>query len=104
MNYGYDQSRRNAFSAVNEASVLVNKVENALARAGSRLDKEEKKTVREDCSNLRHLVSKAKPQTMGDDENAAIREATSRLQSSSANVISLSQGPEPEEKHWWSRK
>ena len=103
-NYGYDQSRRNAFSAVNEASVLVNKVENALARAGSRLDKEEKKTVREDCSNLRHLVSKAKPQTMGDDEIAAIREATSRLQSSSANVISLSQGPEPEKKHWWSRK
>ena len=104
MNYGYDQSRRNAFSAVSEASVLVNKVENALARAGSRLDKEEKKTVREDCSNLRHLVSKAKPQTMGDDEIAAIREATSRLQSSSANVISLSQGPEPEKKHWWSRK
>ncbi len=101
-----DQTHREALSIVNDASALVYKVEGALAKVSKRLDKEEKKTVREDCSALNRLVSRNRPEKMTASDVTAMRDAMARLEASSANVIKLAVQPEePQEKrHWGKRK
>lgn len=102
MNSTMDQTHRDAFAAVNEAGALVYKVEGALAKVSKRLDKEEKKRVREDCSALNRLISRTKPEKMTDADVNAIRDAKQRLESSSSNVCFLASQPdeEPKKKHW----
>ncbi len=92
-----DKLRRDAMDIQNEGSIALNKAETALRRAGKKLDKDEKKQIKADCSNLRKLLMKAKPEKMTADDLYNIRNAISRLEASSANACRMAETAGPED-------
>ncbi len=105
MNSTMDQTHRDAFAIVNESGALVYKVEGALAKVSKKLDKDEKKRVREDCSALSRLI-RTRPEKMTDADVSSIREAKARLEASSTNVCNLASQPDEEKpkRQWGKRK
>ena len=103
MNSTLDETRRSALSAVNGANALIFKVEQALSKVSKKLDKIERKQVKDDCAALSRLVSRSKPATMSESDISAINQAKDDLERSSANVISMAAN-EPDDagrKRWW---
>ena len=86
-----DQLRRDMMNINNEGQQLLMKAENALSKVGKKLDKEEKKLIKSDCSELRKLLSKAKPEKMTESDLSEIRQAMQRLETSSANACALAE-------------
>ena len=84
-----DQLRRDSMDIVNDANQLIMKAETAMNKAGKKLDKEDKKQIKADCSELRKLLSKAKPEKMTEADISDIRGAMLRLEQSSANACIL---------------
>ena len=93
-----DQLRRESMDIINNANQLLMKAENAMSKAGKKLDKEEKKQIKADCAELRKLLSKAKPEKMTGGDVADIRSAMSRLEQSSANACYLAEQENTESK------
>ena len=103
MNSTLDETRRSALLAVNDSNALIFKVEQALAKVSKKLDKIERKQVKDDCAALSRLVSRSKPATMSESDISAINQAKANLERSSANVISMAAN-EPDDagrKRWW---
>ena len=84
-----DNLRREMMEITNQAQMLLNKAENAVNKVGKKLEKEEKKLIKSDCSELRKLISKAKPEKMTEANLSDIRQAMQRLETSSANACAL---------------
>ncbi len=82
-----DGIRRDALTILGESKALVSRCDRALGVAGKKLDKAEKKQVKEDCDALRKLVGKVKVDKLADVDLNAVREAKTRLEASSANAI-----------------
>ena len=86
-----DQLRRDAMNIVNDANHLLVKVETAVSKAGKKLDKEDKKQIKNQCAELRKLLSKSKPEKMTCGDISEIRSVMSRLESSGATAIYLAE-------------
>ena len=82
-----DQLRRESMDIINNANQLLMKAENAMSKAGKKLDKEEKKQIKAQCAELRKLLSKAKPEKMTGGDIAQIRDLMGRLERSSADAV-----------------
>ena len=81
-----DQVRRDAINVTAEADALLIRVENALHNAPKDFDKDEKKRVKSECDALRKLVTRTRPEKMTESEIREIREASERLETSSAPI------------------
>lgn len=86
-----DGTLRDAVSVNNEANALIGKAEMAISALGKDLDKEKKKLVKYDISELKKLLMKNKPDKSTPDQIEAIRSAMSRLESSSAEAVAQAQ-------------
>lgn len=84
-----DGVRRNSLEMVHHAGKVLSEAEQALHKVGKQLAKEEKKQIKEDCSALRKLLGKYKPEIVTESEMAAIKAASDRLEQSSANACRL---------------
>ena len=84
---------KEATGVLMEAERLRMEVDSALGKAGKKIDKEEKKLVKNDLSALQKLLFKAKPEKMTQADVNALRSAIEVLKNSSAHVIQLSQEP-----------
>ena len=93
-----DQLRRDAMTVVNDANHLLVKVETAVSKAGKKLDKDDKKQIKNQCAELRKLLSKSKPEKMTGGEVSEIRSIMSRLESSGATAIYYAQQEDSETK------
>lgn len=82
-----DNVRRELMEVQQNAIKILTKAERAVSVAGKQIEKTEKKQVKADCDNLRKLLAKTKPDKVTEYELNDIKSATSRLESSSANVI-----------------
>ncbi len=93
-----DEARRAAMVAHEEAQRLVNETDQALAKVGKQLEKEEKKQVKADADALRKLLAK-RPSGFGKkareneassaEDVSAIQAAAERLKASSEHARSL---------------
>lgn len=86
-----DAVRREALQINNTANSLIFKTEQALSKAGKQLEKEEKKQVKSDISDLRKLLSKVKPDKMTEEQLRDIQSAVSHLEGSAAHIIALAE-------------
>jgi len=93
-----DQLRRDAMNIVNDANHMLVKVETAVSKAGKKLDKEDKKQIKNQCAELRKLLSKSKPEKMTGGDISEIRSVMSRLESSGATAIYLAEQEDSETK------
>ena len=84
-----DQLRRDTMEITDAGQRLIMKAENAMHKAGKQLDKEEKKQIKADCSALRKLLSKVKPEKMTGEELDQIRRAMQQLERTSEHACSL---------------
>lgn len=93
-----DEARRAALSAREEAQRLVNETDQALAKVGKQLDKEEKKQLKADVDALRKLLVKRpggfgkkarENEASSTDDVSAIQAAAERLKTSSEHVRDL---------------
>jgi molecular chaperone DnaK len=64
-------------------------VDEALSKCKKELDKDEKNAVKNDLANLRKCLRKDKPERMNDAEEAALRDAKSRLEASASHLMCL---------------
>ncbi len=85
-----DNTRKQGLQVVAEANMLLSEVDKAVGTLGKRLSKEEKKQIKNDENALRKLLGK-KVEKMTDADIAAISQAKSQLESSSANARMMSQ-------------
>ncbi len=83
-----DQILKDAVSINNEANMLISRAENAVSKLGKDLSKDDKKQIKADIGELRHLVMKNKPDRSSESQISQIREAMSALERSSADAIS----------------
>ena len=81
-----DQFRRDTMTILNEAGMLITKVDNAMHNAPKDFSKDEKNRVKSDLDTLRKLVTKVKPDKMTESDLAELRGAVQRLEESSANI------------------
>ena len=86
-----DAVRREALQINNTANDLIFKTEQALSKARKQIEKEEKKQVKSDISELRKLLSKAKPDKMTEEQLRDLQYAVSRLEASAAHIIALAE-------------
>ncbi len=86
-----DAVRREALQISNTANNLIFKVEQALSKAGKQIEKEEKKQVKNDISDLRKLLSKTRPDKMTEEQLRDIQSAVSRLEGIAAHIIALAE-------------
>ena len=93
-----DQLRRDAMNIVNDANHLLVKVETAVSKAGKKLDKDDKKQIKNQCAELRKLLSKSKPEKMTGEDISEIRSVMSCLESSGATAIYLAEQEDSETK------
>ena len=92
-----DKLRRELMELQNTAAVTLNKVESALRKTGKKLPKEEKKQIKADCSELRKLLSKVKPEKMTADDLYNIRDAVAGVEASGANACRMAEMAAPED-------
>lgn len=83
-----DQLRKDALEIYTKAQQLLSKVDQAVAVAGKKLDKPEKKQVKSDCETLRKL-SKKQPGKASQEELDVMKNAIQVLEQSSANVCEI---------------
>ena len=92
-----DQLRRDILEVSNEGQHALNKAETAVRKAGKKLDKEEKKQIKSDCTSLRKLLVKAKPEKMTAADLTSIREAIRQVEASSAHACVVAETATPED-------
>ena len=83
-----DGVRREALAVLDEGRKLADAANRALATAGKRIDKAEKKQVKADLAALQRLLAK-KVDKVTEADVTALRAAIAQLESSSANVRTL---------------
>ncbi|MBR0026178.1 MAG: Hsp70 family protein, partial [Clostridia bacterium] len=81
-----DQIRREALEVTNNANMLLAKTEQAVNKVAKQIGKEEKRQVKNDCLELRKLLTKTKPEKMTQADISAIRGSMGILEQSGANV------------------
>ena len=84
-----DGIRRDAMEASREAQTVLTRATRALGAAAKQVDRQEKKQVKADCSELSRLLSKFKLDRVTEAELAELRSAAARLEASSANVCRI---------------
>ncbi len=92
-----DKLRKDSMDILNTGNMVLTKAETAMHKAGKKLSKEEKKQIKADCSDLRKLLLKAKPEKMTADDLYNIRNAISRVESSSSNACRMAETAAPED-------
>lgn len=85
-----DSRRRDSFELYNEAEQLMKETERALSRNKKTLDKPTQKQIKTDIAELQKAMRRIKPADMTQEQEAAIRSAKARLESSSKAVTELS--------------
>lgn len=83
-----DQLRKDTLEIYTKAQQLLGKVDQAVAVAGKKLDKQEKKQVKSDCETLRKL-SKKQPEKASEEDLEAIKSAIQILEQSSENTCRI---------------
>ena len=83
---GQDSTYRDSVAAMNEARQLVGKVEQALRASGKQLDKADKKQIKADIAALNKVLFKCKPEKMGENDIAALKEAMRKLEGSAGKL------------------
>ena len=81
-----DTERREALDIHAEANQLLAMAKRASDQFKKELPKEERKQIKQDCSELEKLLAKARPDRATEQDIAAIRDAMSRLEADSANA------------------
>lgn len=90
-----DKGRRESMDAHSEAQKLLNEVDQALSKVGKQLDKEQKKCMKDDASELRRLLAKRpagfgkkarEAQAAVPDDAPLIKAAADKLEKSSAHA------------------
>lgn len=84
-----DTRRKERLELHNHAEMLAYKVDEALSKCKKELDKDEKNAVKADLANLRRCLRRDKPEKMNDAEEAALRDAKSRLEASASHLMTL---------------
>jgi len=84
-----DGIRRKALEISSEANKCLNRATQALQKVKKELPKEEKKQIKADIAYLQKLIYRTKPVMMSESDIMAVREAISRLYSSSANACRM---------------
>ena len=84
-----DGIRRQALDIIYEANKCLSRAETALSKIKKQLPKEEKKQIKADITNLRKLLTKAKPDKMTESDILSVRSAVNQLKSSSANACCM---------------
>jgi len=67
--------------------MVLNKAETAVRKAGKKLKKAEKKQIETDCSDLRKLLTKAKPEKITADDLYSIHSANAEFTDEMANEL-----------------
>lgn len=83
-----DSTRRDAIEIHNQANMVAARAEQAMAKLGKNLDKEEKKLIKADVAELRKLLMRSKPENATPEQLESIKAAVSKLEGSSAGVVS----------------
>lgn len=81
-----DRVRREAIETINNASRTLARVEQALAESKKTLEKEERKRIKEDCNELRKVLSSSKPENMSECKVRDLKNAVQKLEASSADL------------------
>ena len=84
-----DSQRKASFDLYNEAEQLTRRAENAVARAGKKLDKPTKSLIRSDISNLRRAMRKVRPADMTPSQEDAIKDAKFKLEGSAEYAFKI---------------
>ena len=92
-----DKLRMECQNINNEADILMYQVESAVKKAGKKLDKAEKKQIKEDTAALRKTLGKAKPDTMTHEDLNNIRAVMDTLRASAANALRQAETAAPED-------
>ncbi len=92
-----DKLRRECIELQNSGALVLNAAEAAVRKTGKKLDKEEKKQIKNDCAHLRKLLNKLKPEKVGSGELEEIRNAISSLEASSLNARRMAENAAPED-------
>ncbi len=74
-----DKKRKEAIEAKNNADSLIFQTEKAITDLGDKLEATEKAEIQGQLDALKELAEKANPETMTEEESAAIKEATESL-------------------------
>lgn len=98
-----DKGRRESMDAHSEAQKLLNEVDQALSKVGKQLDKEQKKCMKDDASELRRLLAKRpagfgkkarEAQAAVPDDAPLIKAAADKLEKSSAHAREMAAASE----------
>ena len=92
-----DRLRRDAMEISNLGSQAIYMAESAVKKAGKKLEKEEKKRIKNECAALRKLLMKAKPEKMTQTDLQNIRDAIARVESASAHACVVAETAAPED-------
>lgn len=84
-----DQVRRDSIEISNQALQLISRVEQALNKVGKEIDKQEKKQIKDNCSELRKIASKTRPEKMTEADISEIQNGMEQLEKSAANICRL---------------
>jgi len=84
-----DRERKEAVDVRNEAEALIYKVEQALAGAGKKIEKEEKSRIKESVSKLKKLVRKTKPEKITEAEAKEMKTVKEELENSAQNLFQI---------------
>jgi len=82
-----DGALKDAVSINNEANALIYQAEMAISKLGKDLDKDKKKLIKYDISELKKLLMKNRPDKSTPEQTEAIRSAMERLKSSSSEAV-----------------
>ena len=83
-----DSLRKEALQEMDESSKLLVKVRNSMKTAGKEIDREEKKILTSDIKELERVLGRCKVDRVTQEEIQSIHEAKSRLEQSSAGLLS----------------
>ena len=96
--YEAEDSRRKArLELHNRAELLAYKVDEALGKCKSQLEKEEQNTVKADLAALRKCLRKDRPERMNDAEAERLTAAKEKLEQSAAHLMCLWQAAQGQE-------
>ena len=86
-----DGIRRDIMDTTNEAQRLLSQVEQAMSKAGKRIEKEEKKRIKADQAALNKFLIKNKPDKMSEGDLMNLKAAMENLRMSSQHLLDMAQ-------------
>ena len=84
---GTDNLRKEALEVLGEAQTLLGRVQQELKAAGKRMDKAEKKAVKNDSANLQKLITKIRVDKITESELQSLRQSKEQLEMSAAHLL-----------------